>query len=97
MTCIDCGKIFPGQAEGLYILCPTCWERFRRQTPEQQLRELIKKTGGENAEVFQCDENFEDVRTREGNGPRVLPETVAAVRVSAFGQERQNPDRQRKV
>ena len=96
MTCIDCGKIFPGQAEGLYI-CPACWERFRRQTPEKQLRELIEKTGGANAEVFQCDGNFEDVRTREGNSPRILPETLAAVRVLACRQERQDPDRQREV
>jgi len=96
LTCIDCGKIFPGQTEGLYI-CPKCWDRFRRQTPEQQLKELIQKTGGTNAEIFQCDGNLADVRTREGNGPRVLPEAVAAVRVSACGQGRQDPDRQREV
>lgn len=96
MTCIDCGKIFPGQDEGLYI-CPACWERFRRQTPEQQLRELIIKTGGTNAEIFQRDTDRGDVRLDKADRPRILPETLAAVRVSACRQERQDPDRQREV
>ena len=48
MTCIDCGKIDSSeQSDGLYI-CPKCWQRFRKQTTEQQFKEMIRKTGGTN-------------------------------------------------